>query len=268
MAQYVRIFVVENVERIHRDFLDAIRLARQVEQIRVKQGRGAGAVATRRELQRAYADFNRELDGIAKTTAVAARAAIRREIATTRTRPDTGNGPHLRDMIRARPIHPLGIIATGAVGVADIDVLDQLVNPQSPQYGPYWRSQEYGYKFRGKQLTGVVGGFYDRGFGGGPYRAESQFAGGSGPHPLFLPGRTGGAMAMAAGGTFRSGAGMSLVKFRSNLRPRGFIEKGASAAEVVWRRDLARLEAQVDARLAAITSPAAALRLGPRARRR
>lgn len=248
MAQYARIFTVENVAQIHRSYLEAIRLARRIEQTYARAGRrvqAAAAGASLREIQRAYADFNADLDQVAKATAVTARKEIRSQIAATRVRPDTGNGPHLRDQIRARPIHRFGIVATGEVGVADIGVLDQLVDPAFAHQGPYWRSQEYGYKFRGKQLTGVVGGFFTRGFGAGPFRAESRYAGGGGPHPLF------------AVGISPAETGGGLVKFSSPLKARGFIRKGSDVAEAFWRSELARIEAAQHRKLRTLTSPAA-----------
>lgn len=267
MANYVRIFAVSNVASIHRDYLTAIKLAREIELTYARAGHrtlAAQSAATLRELQRAYADFNRDLDRVAKETASNARKAIRGQIAASRVRPDTGNGPHLRDVIRAHPIDVVGGgIATGAVGVADVAVLDQLVNPNSPQYGPYWRSQEYGYKFRGQQLTGVIGGFYGAGFGSGPFRADSAFKGRPGPHPLFLVGHTAAGLAASVG--FGAPKGGGLVRFTTPLKPRRFIQKGSDAAEVVWRAQLARIEQTQHVRLRAITSPAA--RAGRRARR-
>jgi len=265
MANYVRIFSVNNVAEIHKGYLDGIRLAREIEGTYLRAGnatRAAAAGATLRELQRAYADFNADLDRVAKETAANARKAIRHQIAATRVRPDTGNGPHLRDVIRARPIHRFGIIATGEVGVADVDVLDALVNPNTPQYGPYWRSQEYGYQFRGKQLTGVIGGFYGPGFGSGPFRADSRYAGRPGPHPLFLPGAVAGGIAASVGHSAPKGGG--LVVFSTPLKRRGFIAKGADAAEVVWRAQLARVEQTQHIKLRALTSPAAFGRRGRR----
>lgn len=249
MPSYVRIFSVSNVGQIHREYLRAIQLARRIEQTYARAGqrtRAAAAGAALREIQRSYADFNEDLDAVAKQTAVTARNAIKREIANSRVRPDTGNGPHLRDMIRARPLHRFGPLATGEVGVADIEVLDALVNPNSREYGPYWRSQEYGYQPRGKQLSGVRGGFYTAGFGAGPFRADSAYAGTPGPHPLFLAGKGG------------------LVKFVTPLKPRRFIEKGAAAAEAAWRVELAAIEHAQEARLRALTSPAALAGLGGR----
>lgn len=258
MANYVRIFSVDNVGHLHRQYLQAIRLSREIAQTYARAGhrvQAAAAEAALREIQRAYAAFNDELDGVAKQTAATARTAIRREIAQSRIRPDTGNGPHLRDAIRARPIHRFGPIATGEVGVADIEVLDALLNPHGAQYGPYWRSQEYGYQFRGKQLTGIIGGFYGPGYGSGPFRADSAFAGRPGPHPLFLPGGVAAGIAQSVG--FGAPKGGGLVKFRTPLKPRLFIAKGAAAAEAKWRSELAALEKAQDARLRALTSPAA-----------
>lgn len=256
MAQYVRIFTVENVGPIHRSYLEAIQLARRIEQTYARSGRrvqAAAAGATLREIQRAYAEFNADLDRVAKETATEARKAIRSELARSRVRPDTGNGPHLRDQIRARPLARFGIVATGEVGVADIGVLDQLVDPAFAQHGPYWRSQEYGYKFRGKQRTGVLGGFFTGGFGAGPFAPESRYAGGGGPHPLF------------AVGVSPTEKGGGLVKFVSPLKPRRFIEKGSDAAEVIWRAQLARIEQTQHVKLRQLTSPAA--QAGRRARR-
>lgn len=266
MPNYVRIFSIANVGRIHTDFGRAIKLAREIEATYRRAGNlraAAGAGATLRELQRAYADFNADVDRLAKETAANARTQIKREIARTRVRPDTGNPPHLRDKIRARPLHRFGPLATGEVGVADIDELDQLVNPMSPGYGPYWRSQEYGYQFRGKQLEGIIGGFYDAGFGGGPYRADSAYKGRPGPHPVFLVGKTAAGIAGSLG--FAGPKGGGLVTFSTPLKPRGFIEKGANAAESVWRAQIARIEHTQQVRLRLIVSPAALA--GRRARR-
>lgn len=258
MANYARIFSVENVGHIHLQYGKAIALARQTVQVYARAGmktQAAASEAALREIQRAYADFNADLDRVAKQTAAVARNAIRHEIARTRLRPDTGNGPHLRDQIRVRPIHRFGPLATGEVGVADIEVLDLLVNPMGPQYGPYWRSQEYGYKFRGKQVTGIIGGFYGPGFGSGPFRADSAYAGRPGPHPLFLPGNVAAGVAASVG--FGAPKGGGLVKFRTPLKPRLFIQRGAAVAEAQWRAELAAIEKQQDSRLRSLTSPAA-----------
>lgn len=65
-----------------------------------------------------------------------------------RIRPE--NTGQLRKAIRSQPIPTA--FPLGAIGIANIDELDQVVNPRTG--GAYWTAQEWGYDFRGRKLVG------------------------------------------------------------------------------------------------------------------
>ena len=254
MALYVREFVVDRVADIHLAYHDAIRLAEQVEATYVRLGRPGRAAHTADALRRAYAAFSDDLDALAKATAIDAQKRMRDQLRLTRKRPDTRMTPQLRNNLIARPEYPGGKLATGVVGVADIERLDSVVNPLGPQYGPYWRAQEYGTTAHvGRVIRGF---FFGPGGGGTPSRPQAQYAGGKGPHPIFV---TAGQHAAAAsvlgfsadeagGGGTRGGLG-GFGTIRHPIQPRFFIRDGANQAEAEWRTELALLERKAVARL-------------------
>ena len=145
MPVYVREFVIDRVGQVHLAYGQAIALAEQVEREYARLGRPGRGGATARELRRAYATFNDELDAVAKATARDAQQRMRAQLRATRKRPETGVAPHLLAALNARPERPLGKLATGVVGVADVAELDKVVNPLGPQYGPYWRAGRRGH---------------------------------------------------------------------------------------------------------------------------
>lgn len=253
MATYERIFVIPDVGRTHILFRDLFRLAEQIEK---EAGRTPGApraAATMRELLRAYASFNSQLDDLAKVTAAAATKEIRRQIGLTAVRPDTGVKPHLRDLIRCRPLRPAGKLATGTVGIADIDWLNKAINPASPEYGTYWMAQEFGST---AQVGRVIRGFFfGSGYGGAPSAPQAQYAGGGGPHPIFVTARSQRALYGDSG--FSGGAGSQggvggFGTIRHPIRPRHFIQKGADQALGEWRRGIRLITKDVETQLRAV----------------
>jgi hypothetical protein len=261
VAQYARIFVVADIADVHRAFDRDMRLAERIIQVEKAARLPPTAAATLLLLERAYVDFNRRLNELARTTAGQATASIKQRIQATRAlnRGDTGRGTHLRNAVRSRPLRPAGRLATGAVGVGDLAVLDALVNPVGG-YGPYWRAQEYGTgtaEVPAQKGRVIRGYFFGRGFGGTPERPQQQFRGlGVGPHPIFVSASAGAAAfgALGFGGGHGTGGGRGGYGTISvELPGRHFIRDGANAAERNWRQALRAIEFQTLRDLRAIT---------------
>lgn len=254
---YVTGFVVTDIAEVHREFDRALRLCDQLNSQPATRGR---ARATKAQIQLAYLQFNRELDQLAVASATAATRAIRDRLRKTAVRPATGKRPNLSSAIRSRALR-VSKFATGVVGVADIEALDRITNPFSPGYGPYWRAQEHG-TGTGEvpsQVGRVIRGYFvGKGGGGSPEPPRSQYAGGGGPHPIFVS--AGGQRALFGGLGFSGGAGSQggvggYGTIGAEIRPRHFIRDGAAVAEREWRSGLHAIEAQTIARLSAVLTP-------------
>ena len=260
MATYQRIFTLPRVGSVHREFAEILALAKAVDLERRALGLPPNTVATQQVIRRAYLKFNEELDTLAVATAKEATAAIRRRLKATQVRVDTRLGPHLSGGIKSRPLHRFGTIATGEVGIADEAALDRVLNPTSPQYGPYWRAQEYG---TGQSAPGqpavpsqigrvLYGFFYGAGLGGNPEVPRAQYAGGGGPHPIFVSAKSQrsiyGSLGFGGGGGQRGGVG-GLGTIGHEIEGRHFIRDGADDARTAWRRGIARVESDAIASL-------------------
>jgi hypothetical protein len=251
MATYQRIFSASDVAQVHRLFLEAMRAARIADQQLAHRGLRARNRATYAELQRAYQAYNNELAALARKTAAGADAKMRAKLKARQVRPDTRMSPHLSRMIRSRPIRVAAGIESGAVGIADENWLDKAVNPTSPGYGTYWRAQEYG-TGQPDPLTGytvpsqvgrvIYGYFYGPGLTS-PERPQSQYAGGGGPHPIFVAGNN---QRGPRGG--KGGRGVISVE----IQGKHFLRDGANEALLEWRAGMANIEQATIGRLKAI----------------
>jgi hypothetical protein len=110
--------------------LDTIALYERTGQV----ARANGMRLILRDLQAGYA-------AQAERSSRKADAYIKDRIRLTQRRPE-GPAPHMRDHVISRPLPTT--VPSGAFGIADIDELDLVVNPNYRQFGPYWRSQEFG----------------------------------------------------------------------------------------------------------------------------
>jgi hypothetical protein len=271
MALYVRTFVVENVATIHRRYAASFRLVEDL----IAAERAAGvppSVSTLSLLEASYVRFNRDLDALAKRTAITATDNIKQRIRATRAlnRGDTGRGQHLRNAIRSAALPRIGGLATGAVGVADVAILDALRNPIG-RWGPYWQAQEYGTaaeSARGevpKQKGRVIrGAFFGRGFSGDPSPPDPNFQGlRVGPHPIFVSSRAGAALLQAAGFSGARGVGKKggvaggFGTISVELPGRHFIRDGANLARTEWLSGMRALEFRAlrDLRAAGVRVP-------------
>lgn len=258
MALYRRTFTIPEIADVHILFRDTIRKAQEVETIYAAAGQAGVAAATRRELLRAYAEFNAGLNDIAKNTARLATREAKAKLKATRRRPDTGMSPHLATAIVSRPLRRFGRVATGEVGVGDIEILDTVVNPVGPQYGTYWRAQEEGTLHQAGRV--VYGGFYGAGGGSGPFKPDPAFRHPArGPHPVFISTHAARGILSDAGFSGgpgkKGGAGGGKMTIGVELPARHFIRDGANAALIQWRTEIANLQQQVDRRLAAAVRP-------------
>jgi hypothetical protein len=241
MSTWQRIFVVTNAIDVQVLIGNQILQCERVNARARANGQVPPLESYRRSLIRVAVKNRQELNAAAARTAADATKYIRARLAATAVRPDTGVAPHLADLIESRPLIP----NTGTVGIANEDKLNRAINPNTPGYGPYWRAQEYGTgpasqshvppgtpaipSQKGRQLRGY---FYGPGVTGGT-PPQSQYRGGGGPHPIFIPSsvRSG-----PRGG--RGGKGV----ISKEIDARHFIRDGANLAAVEWRREMRRLD--------------------------
>lgn len=236
MPLYVRGFVIPEVGDVHVAYKRVIAIALENVTLAIRSGVEASLIKDQlARLEEGYRIFQVNLQAAAVTGAAAATVEMRDKFRSTVKRVETtGNGPSLVALLVARPLTIPGF-ATGAVGVADVALLDTAINPNS-RYGPYWRAQEYGTgadspegPIRSQKDRVIFGAF----FGGGESSPPiAEYAGGGGPHPIFIshsdsPSDTPGF------GTI----GMEIAG-------RHFIRDGADAALLKWRADIARAQSE------------------------
>lgn len=262
MTQFQRIFVVSDVADVHRLFAEAFRAAREADRALAAAGLATRSQATLAELRAAYLAFNDGLRTHAQATAHDADRRMKRILKDKQVRPDTGLSPHLSSLIKSRPVSVIGHgIETGAVGIASEDSLNKAINPTSPQYGPYWRAQEYGTgspEVVSQIGRTIYGYFYGTGLVG-PSRPQSQYAGGRGPHPIFVSSSS--AQAAGAevgisnyGGGKRGGKGGKGV-IQKEIEGKHFIRDGANEALAEWRLGMRQIEQSTISRLQSVVSP-------------
>jgi hypothetical protein len=229
MTAWQRIFASPDVVQIEAQIGRQILECERVNAKAIRLGATPPLEAKRRALLRVAQTNRRALNELAARTAANATARIRERLAATAVRPGTGVQPHLASLIVSRPLLP----NTGSVGVASEARLNRAINPHTPGYGPYWRAQEYGTGSPevpsqvGRQIFGL---FYGPGATGGS-RPQSQYSGGGGPHPIFIPGGRGP----------RGGAGGKGV-ISVEIQARHFIRDGADLAAAEWQREMRRLD--------------------------
>lgn len=199
-----------DLRAIHEALLNARRLFLQA-----GDRRSAAAVA------RIYAELNDGLRLLALEVARSSEHHIRERIRATQKRPDTGRGRGLIDNIKSSTWDPTPSVSVGWVAIAQLKELDKTVNPYSSSQEPYWRAQEYGYRY--SHIP--TGFFFGPGYSGPISRPSPSQAG---LHPLFVP--------SAKGGTFRS---------PPQIEARHFLRDGASQAIREWRSGFGQLQSKV-----------------------
>lgn len=246
MSEFVRGFVIPDVADVHILYQRAITLARRVAELERRagplEGAAVGALAV---LEGSYRTFQSNLRGAAQKAATTAVEDMRARLDATQVRAATDSAPHLRELLSARPLQ-IGGLETGAVGIADIKLLDRAINPYSRGYGTYWRAQEYGTGSDGipSQVGRVIHGYF---IGGGDQEPpDAQYSGGGGPHPVFVSDSSSSSLfGRGARGGF---GGFGTISVED--RPRHFIRDGADQAKIVWRADIARAQADAISALA------------------
>lgn len=233
MAIWQRIFVAPDAIQIEREIGDLIIRMNATNARAVALGVPPPFVQARRELalivQRRRVGLNR----LAKLTAVNATHDIQKFYDASRSgRPGTGNKLHLRTLFFCKPL----IRNTGEVGIARESTLDRAKNPFTPGYGTYWRAQEFGTgtvnpggeipKQTGRVFRGY---FYGPGATGAGEVPRAQYAGGGGPHPIFITGKTRSGVRGGKGG---------LGEIHKEIKPGHFIRNGANEALIGWRKEM------------------------------
>lgn len=270
MALYQRIFTVSDIAVVHRLFHDSLRLCEQIDLEARRRGGQPRALATRREILRAYGEFNDELRVLATKTAREADSRMRARLRSTQVRPDTGASPHLAALLRSRPLQRFGPVQTGEVGVADEAWLDKAINPHSPGYGPYWRAQEHGTGTPEvpSQIGRILRGyFYGTGYTD-PTPPRAQYRGGGGPHPIFVSGRASKLPGSVSGGIGPRGGRGGYGTISREIQGRHFIRDGANSALADWRAGLRRVENDAISALRGVTRPRPPGRISSARRRR
>lgn len=236
MAEVMRLFTVVDVAEAHLEFDRLLTMLAEADRRFRRRGSVGLTRRTEEQILLAYHRFNQGLGRVAERSAADATARIIEKLNATQVRPDTRSAPHLRNLIRSRPSHPLGSIPSGAVAVGIVSTLDRAISRTSPGYGPYWRAQEYGTGTPEvkSQLGRVIRGyFYGPGLKG-PDRPRVEFRGGGGPHPIFVPGRAGGLPGSVRGGIGPQGGVGGFGTIGKEITGRHFIRDGANDAYKDW----------------------------------
>lgn len=240
MARFVTSFDLVDVALVHREFLVAIRNAEQL-----------GQTGTAALLKAAHADYNALLRRASVKHAAKAQAAILFQLEMTARRPDTGVKPHLRDHIRCRPISPVGPLELGSVGVADLNELEKVRNPEDGF--AYWEVQEEGTTANvGREIRGF---FYDRGYRGATRPAPGYTGNKAVAQPLFAPGTL---IPGPRGGLGGKGT------IRNPIPARHFVRDGARKAGVNWQAEMRSVERATLRELTAVLAPGPVRRAGAR----
>jgi hypothetical protein len=227
MAEYYRIFAIGDVARIYERFAHVLELTEELEATGLK----GLAIGIPSRVRASLLRFTDGLELVARTTALQSQEMIAARVNATNVRPDTGRRPGLAAAIRSTPLEPRGSFPTGAVGVANIDALNRLTtrSGRMARYGPYWTSQEYGFRPRGRQLQGIRGFFTGPGFGP------------TAPSPSAFRDQP----------TFEARRGGPLMR-PSGYAGRFFLRDGSKTAFDVYERELTALQDRVGLELRSI----------------
>lgn len=236
MPTFVRGFVIPDVVTVHELFQRCMTDADRLILEERAAGRSVGGPKLLAELRIAYRDFNLGLRYAADKAAARATKGMIERLKAGRMRPSAESVPALEDLVQAMPLS-LGQFETGSVGVANIEMLNRAINPHSRGYGPYWRAIEYGTGQGGvpSQVGRILYGSFTGPGGGGPTRPLPEYAGGGGPHPIFMSG---------GGGSTRVDGErvVGLGTIGKEIQAKHFIKFGADEASLQWRAEIAAVQ--------------------------
>src|SRR5487761_248744 len=239
MPLWVRGFIITDVAAVHKSFRDVIAEAEKLASLERRAGPKVGTNGQRlvKDLSDAYDTFNANLKLLARNAALRAEKGTIEKLRTDRRRPSAGNVPPLEDLVAALPLAPIGKAQTGAVGVGNVDFLNRAVNAHNRGYRSYWRAIEYGTGQEGvpSQLGRILYGSFTQSGGSSPMAPAAQYAGGGGPHPVFIAGGVG---ISQIDGVRTIGMGT----IGREVPAKHFIQWGADEAQIMWRRDIANMQ--------------------------
>lgn len=243
-ADYVRIFVIEDVAQTYRLLLEIELLAAaRARNTRLTAADRRGGSATRASVAAIRRQLSQELDTLARATAKDADVKIKKALRIKR--PPSGNTNGILRNVRSYPLGALHGFATGAVGVASVAWLAKAHNPLDAKQRPYWEALEYGTNANvGRRIRGW---FFDSHAGyEDPEKPRAVYRNvANPPHGVFVPGAKAQALGLMGG---KGGKG----EIHTPLRAKHFIRDGANAALADWQTGLSSIQTATLAELARI----------------
>lgn len=238
MAEYVRGFIITEVVQVHEWFQKCLRDAEATLETAKDSPLEDVAQALVDDLTLAYNDFNTNLKGIAETAAKDAQKYMVEKV-KEKHRPSAGNSPPATELVIARPLNTdSGSLEFGWVGLGEVSFLNRMINTHTPGYRSYWRALEYGTGQDGvpSQIGRILLGSFTTAGGGNGTPPASQYAGGGGPHPVFMSKtKLGGA----------TGATIGFGTIGKEDEGKHFIRYASELAGTKWRQDVMELQSRV-----------------------
>lgn len=234
MAEFFRRYEPDpQLFRGYRHILDAIDVYRAARHPEIAARLDAA-------FQAMLANVERQTVRSAARTDQRIRATLRERLVRSPTA-----GPHLADRVHSLPV-PTRLPA-GALGVADIEQLDQAVDPDYPR-SPYWRAIEYG---SDAAVGRIVVGYFQPGGGrgGATAPAADEFR----HHPYFLSNRAAPA-----------GPSPPAMKVQRPIEPKHFLRDGSREALAEHEAAMTMTQAEGLAAMSAVTMLPLTGRPGPR----
>lgn len=250
MTQFFDIFSTDAIDThlLFVGLLDAL-----VTQDELLLARGLAPVnrASIKEVNAIWDRFRADLNRLALTTGLSFDRLAKRNLFPLK-RGETHGLPGLFRSIRSRPAST-GVaegLPVGAVGLADIAVLDLARNQHTPGYGPYWEAVEFGtgnVNDLGHMIPTQVGRvfrgyFYDAGGKTGATRPLAALRG-VGKAPVFIPASVKAGARGGRGGLGRIHHEVPAKLFLTRAVAVGFAEYERGAQEIASRaaKSLSRL---------------------------
>lgn len=241
--------IITDVAEVHQEFQKVIDDAERLVDLEKRLNEDFGGAEALKVLKDTYASFNTNLKLVSARAADEATKGMRERIMSDRRRPSSGSIPPLEDLAEASPLAPIGSYQSGGVGVGNVDLLNRAINPHSRGYRSYWRAIEYGTGAGPvpSQVGRILYGSFTSAGGADPTAPIAGYAGGGGPHPVFISGGIQ-SSSMSASGTRVVGFGTIGVE----IKGKHYIEFGTANAAIEWREGIADLQDRAITELRAI----------------
>lgn len=241
--------IISDVDAVHQEFAKVIADAGRLADLEKRLNEDYGATEMLRVLKDTYDAFNTNLRLVSARAAEEATKGMRERIMSDRRRPSSGSIPPLEDLAEASSLPAEGSYQSGGVGVGNVDLLNRAINPHSRGYRSYWRAIEYGTGAGPvpSQIGRILYGSFTSAGGSDPTAPIAEYAGGGGPHPVFISGGIQ-SSSMSQSGTRVVGFGT----IGAEIKGKHYIEFGTANAAIEWREGIANLQDRAITELRAI----------------